>query len=43
VEYFRAGETAGLEVDSDLLGDIVPLLSDEGPGTETRDRASSPS
>jgi len=34
-DYFRACETAGLEVDSDLLGDIVPLLPDEGPGTET--------
>ena len=36
VEYFRAGETAGLEADSDLLGDIVPLLSDDkAPDAET--------
>jgi len=36
VEYFRACETAGLEADSDLLGDIVPLLSDDkAPDAET--------
>jgi hypothetical protein len=35
IGYFRACETAGLEANSDLLGDIVPLLPDEGPGTET--------
>ena len=35
-DYFRACETAGLEVNSDLLGDIVPLLSDEkAPDAET--------
>jgi len=35
-DYFRACETAGLGVDSDLLGDIVPLLSDDkAPGAET--------
>ena len=36
LEYFRACETAGLEVDSDLLGEIVPQLSDENPpGADT--------
>ena len=30
--YFRACETAGLEVDSGLLGDIVPQLSDDQAG-----------
>ena len=35
-DYFRACETAGLGVDSDLLGDIVPLLSDDkAPDAET--------
>ena len=34
--YLLACETAGLEVDSDLLGDIVPLLSDDkAPDAET--------
>jgi hypothetical protein len=36
IDYFRACEAAGLEADSDLLGDIVPLLSDDkGPDAET--------